>query len=90
MEKYINEEGIENDMVIQKNFKFRIYPIKKQEKRLEKCLDQACFLYNQLLDIHQQIYLGEKRTLTEFDMNNLIKDFTLNQINKVFRKENKF
>jgi len=62
-------------MVIQKSFKFRIYPIRKQEKRLEKCLDQACFLYNQLLDIRQQIYLGEKRTLTEFDMNNLLKDF---------------
>ncbi len=62
-------------MVIQKSFKYRIYPIKKQEKRLEICLDQACFLYNQLLDIHQQIYLGEKRTLTEFDMDNLVKDF---------------
>lgn len=62
-------------MVIQKSFKYRIYPIRKQEKRLESCLDQACFLYNKILDIHQQIYLGEKRTLTEFDMGNLVKDF---------------
>ncbi len=62
-------------MVIQKSFKFRIYPIKKQEKRLEICFDQACFLYNQLLDIHQQIYLGTKETLSQFDMNNLLNDF---------------
>jgi len=67
-------------MVIQKSFKFRIYPIRKQEKRLEIALDQACFLYNQLLDIHQQIYLGEKRTLTEFDMNNLLNDFETKQL----------
>ena len=66
-------------MVIQKSFKFRIYPIRKQEKRLEICLDQACFLYNQLLDIHQQVYLGTKETLSQFDMNNLLNDFeTLN------------
>jgi putative transposase len=66
-------------MVIQKSFKFRIHPNKKQEKRLEICLDQACFLYNQLLDIHNQIYEGEKRSLTQFDMNKLLIDFeTLN------------
>ncbi len=66
-------------MVIQKSFRFRIYPIRKQEKRLETCLDQACFLYNQLLDIHQQVYLGTKETLSQFDMNNLLNDFeTLN------------
>jgi len=67
-------------MVIQKSFKFRIYPIRKQEKKLELALDQACFLYNQLLDIHQQIYLGEKRTLTQFDMNYLVKDFETKQL----------
>ena len=79
MQEYINIEELNKSMVIQKSFKFRIYPIRKQEKRLEKCLDQACFLYNQLLDIHQQVYLGEKITLTEFDMDNLVKDFeTLN------------
>jgi len=75
MEEYINIENKEEDMVMQKNFKFRIHPIRKQEKRLEKCLDQACFLYNQLLDIHQQVYLGMGETLSEFDMNNLLKDF---------------
>jgi len=75
MQIYIKTENQDNNMVMQKSFKFRIYPIRKQEKRLEKCLDQACFLYNQLLDIHQQVYLGEERTLTEFDMNNLLKDF---------------
>ena len=63
-----------------KSYKFRIYPIKKQEKRLELALDQACFLYNQLLDIHQQIYLGTKETLSNFDMNNLVKDFETKQL----------
>jgi len=65
---------------MKKSFKFRIYPIKKQEERLEKALDQSCFLYNQLLDIHQQIYLGEDRTMSEYDMNRLLKDFRLKQV----------
>jgi len=56
-------------------YKYRIYPSKKQEEKLEKVLDQACFLYNQILDIKQQIYLGEGESLTEFDMNNIVKDF---------------
>jgi len=63
-----------------KSYKFRIYPIKKQEERLEKALDQSCFLYNQLLDIHQQIYLGEERTLSQFDMNYIVKDFDMKQL----------
>lgn len=67
-------------MVIQKSFKYRIYPKGKHKKRLELALDQSCFLYNQLLDIHQQIYLGEKRTLTEFDMGYLCKDFETKQL----------
>jgi len=75
MKRYKNIENLNNSRVIQKNFKFRLYPIRKQERRLEKCLDQACFLHNQLLDIHQQIYLGEKETLTQFDVNNLLKSF---------------
>jgi len=35
---------------MKKSYKFRIYPIRKQEKKLEKALDQSCFLYNQMLD----------------------------------------
>lgn len=60
---------------MKKSFKYRLYPIKKQEIKLEKSLDQSCFLYNQLLDIHQQIYLGEGKSLSEFDINILLKDF---------------
>ena len=67
-------------MVIQKSFKYRIYPIRKQEKRLELALDQACFLYNQMLDIHQQIYLGEGKTLSHFNMTYLVKDFELKSL----------
>ncbi len=67
-------------MLNKKSYKFRIYPIIKQEKRLERALDQACFLYNQMLDIHQQIYLGTKETLSEFDMNNILKDFETKQL----------
>ncbi len=60
---------------MKKTYKYRIYPSKTQEQKLETALDQACFLYNQMLDIKQQIYLGEEISLTEFDMNNIIKDF---------------
>ena len=65
---------------MKKSYKFRIYPIRKQEKRLEKALDQSCFLYNQLLDIHQQIYLSEKRTLSQFDMNYIVTDFKMTHL----------
>lgn len=60
-----------------KCFKFRIYPNRDQKIKLEKCLDQACFLYNQMLDIKQQIYLGEEYNLSEFDMNNIIRYFNV-------------
>jgi len=67
-------------MLNHKSFKFRIYPNRKQEKKLERALDQACFLYNQLLDIHQQIYLGEGKTLSHFDMCYIVKDFETKQL----------
>ena len=60
---------------MKKCFKYRLYPNQNQEIKLERCLDQACFLYNQMLDIKQQIYLGEGINLSEFDLNNLLKDF---------------
>lgn len=65
---------------MKKSYKFRLYPIKKQEKNLESALDQSCFLYNQMLDIHQQVYLGEEKTLSNFNMNNIIKDFDTKQL----------
>ena len=65
---------------MKKSFKYRLYPIKKQEQRLESALDQSCFLYNQLLDIHQQIYLSEGETLSQFDMCNLVKEFKTKQL----------
>jgi len=65
---------------MKKSYKFRIYPIRKQEERLEKALDQSCFLYNQLLDIHQQIYLSEERSLSEFDMNYIVTDFKMEHL----------
>jgi len=63
-----------------KSYKYRLYPIKKQEQRLEKALDQACFLYNQMLDIHKQIFLSEEKSLSYFDMNKIIKDFETKQL----------
>ena len=65
---------------MKKTFKYRIYPNRKQRERLEKALDQACFLYNQMLDIKQQIYLGEGENLSEFDMSNIVKDFDTNML----------
>jgi len=65
---------------MKKSFKYRLYPIRKQEQRLESALDQSCFLYNQLLDIHQQVYLSEDKTLSQFDMNNLLREFETKQL----------
>jgi len=65
---------------MKKTYKFRIYPSKTHEQRLNKALSQACGLYNQLLDIKQQIYLGEGESLSEYDLNNLAKDFDTLQL----------
>ena len=65
---------------MRKSYKYRIYPIQKQEQRLEIALDQSCFLYNQMLDIHHQIYLGENRSLSYFDMCKVVQDFETKQI----------
>ncbi|KKL25256.1 hypothetical protein LCGC14_2407150 [marine sediment metagenome] len=56
------------------------FQLQLQQKRLETALGQACFLYNQLLDIHQQVYLGEKITLSEYDMDYIGKDFETKQL----------
>ena len=62
---------------MKKSYKFRIYPSKKQLKKLEKGLDQACFLYNNLLDIKMQVYAGVEENLSQSDLNNLCKEFEL-------------
>ena len=65
---------------MKKSFRYRIYPNKKQEVKLETALSQACFLYNQMLDISQQVYLGEGVTLSKYDMDYIIKDFKTDQL----------
>ena len=60
---------------MKKSYKYRIYPSKVQNIRLEEALDQACFLYNQLLDIKIQIYHGEGITLSCYDLSMIGKDF---------------
>ncbi len=60
---------------MKKSYKFRIYPNRKQRDRLNIALEEARKLYNQMFDIKQQIYEGEKLSLTKFDMDYIVKDF---------------
>jgi len=57
------------------NFKYRIYPTKKQIVKLNKTLSDCCFIYNKLLESKINAYKTDKTNLFQFDLNKLTKDF---------------
>ena len=60
-------------MVVQRNFKYRIYPAAKQRVRLNKYVSDCCFIYNKLLETKINIYKKDKTNLSQFDLNKLTK-----------------
>ena len=62
-------------MLTQKNFRYRIYPSKKQINRLNKTISDCCFIYNKLLESKINAYKTDKINLSQFDLNKLTKDF---------------
>jgi len=56
------------------SYKYRLYPTSKQRFRLEEQLDIAQELYNLLLQRCKDEYKQNKKTLSEFDINNIIID----------------
>jgi len=61
--------------VMKKNYKFRLYPTKKQERELLATLEECRFVYNKILDTRIKTYESEKKTLNKYDTNNLIKEW---------------
>ncbi len=71
---------------MKKAFKFRIYPNKTQEERLNKTLDVCKDLYNDLLEIKKETYEQTGENLTGYDLNMIIKQHSKikrKQLNKV-------
>jgi putative transposase len=62
-------------MVSQMNFRYRIYPSQKQISKLNQTLSDCCIVYNKLLEAKVNAYKQDKVSLSQFDLNNLVKDF---------------
>ena len=60
---------------MKKNYKFRLYPTKKQERELLATLEECRFVYNKILDTRIKVYETEKKTLNKYATNNLIKEW---------------
>ena len=59
---------------MQRNFKYRIYPSKRQEVRLNRHISDCCFVYNKLLENKVNAYKEDKKNLSQFDLNKLTKE----------------
>lgn len=55
--------------------KIRIRPNKSQRILIDKILWHCKCTYNRLLEIHNETWLNEKKTLSRYDYNNLSKAF---------------
>jgi len=64
-------------MLTQINFRYRIYPSKKQINRLNKTISDCCSIYNKLLEAKVNAYKTDKINLSQFDMNKLTKEFNV-------------
>ena len=69
-DSFINIQIISfNTMVVQKMFKYRIYPSKKQKIKLINQFKICKEIYNTLLDLNKKLWTTKK-----FDFDNLVKD----------------
>lgn len=70
-------------MSTQMNFRYRIYPSKKQIVRLNKTISNCCFIYNKLLEAKVNAYKTDKTNLSQFDLNKLTKGFDVSVYSQV-------
>ncbi len=61
-------------MAIQ-NYKYRIYPFKKQVDKLNKNLFNCCIIYNELLEKKINAYKQQGKNISLFDLNKFTKKF---------------
>jgi putative transposase len=64
-------------MDVQRNFKFRLYPNRKQEARMNQSLEFCKNLYNQLLEEKINAYKEDKTNLSQYDLNKITKEFDI-------------
>lgn len=67
--------SIEFLMALQMNFRYKIYPSRKQIIKLNQTLSDCCFIYNKLLETKINAYKKDKTKITQFDLSNLTKNF---------------
>jgi putative transposase len=60
---------------MKKNYKYRIFPTKKQEKLLLDTLEECRLTYNKVLETRIKTYETEKKTLNKYATNNLIQEW---------------
>jgi len=60
---------------VKRNYKYRIFPTKKQEKLLLATLEECRFAYNKILETRIKAYETEKKTLNKYATNNLMTEW---------------
>jgi len=55
-----------------RNYRYRLYPFRNQQRILQHQLDIGCDMYNSLLDLKQEIWRETKTSLSKQDLNNII------------------
>ncbi|MBM3200139.1 IS200/IS605 family element transposase accessory protein TnpB, partial [Candidatus Woesearchaeota archaeon] len=58
--------------LVNRTYKFRIFPSRTVAKKLEKTLDACRFLYNSELEYEKQAYFFNKEFVSKVELNNLI------------------
>lgn len=71
---------------MKKTFKYRIYPTPKQEKALLSTLWSCRWLYNKGLEIKNKAFKDEKRSISKYDMFNLLPELKVEnpKLNSVY------
>ena len=57
-------------ITLDKSYKFRIYPNKKQEELIQKTFGCCRFVYNYMLSYKEEIYKNTNKHMSKFDCNN--------------------
>ena len=67
--------GHRTEVAMIKTFKYRLYPNKTQEQRMNRHLHICCRLYNALLEYCQLVYERDDETLSGYDKNTLVDEW---------------
>lgn len=70
--RYINNY---TTFAMKRNYKYRIFPTKKQERLLLATLEECRFAYNKILGTRIDVYKTEKKTLNKYATNNLMTEW---------------